>query len=780
MTDGTPRQDDELFHACLDLPPEQREAWLLAQLPDDLSRRMKVLRLLRAHDRIAGRTLQPLVELTGEADPTPERIGPYAITGVLGEGGMGVVYEAEQTEPVRRRVALKILKAGMDTRQVVGRFLAERQALAAMDHPFIAKVLDAGQTPGGRPYFVMERVEGEPLLDYCERRALGVRARIHLIVMVCQAVQHAHQKGVIHRDLKPSNVLVVDGEAGPRPTVIDFGIAKAISEDARTPGKLTTLLEQRLGTPAYMSPEQAAGTDVDTRTDIYALGVILYELLTGRVPADPGQMGTAAFLQKLAAGEIDPPPPSAVASARRLSPDLDAIVMKAIAVERERRYDSAAALAEDLERYLRDDPVAARPPTTSYRVRKFVRRHRLGLAAASVAVLALVAGAIAAGIGLMRARAAEARARAEARESAEVTQFLTSLFSASDPNMRTTTTLRELLDRAAARVGSELAGQPHVQTTLFAKLAHVYYSLGVHKQAASLAEQALALQEGAGIENLETADALLTLGRSVWQLGDLKRAQGLLARARDIRARLDAGNAIGMAEVLNNLGGLHGQLEQYDQAMAAYERARALLQQPGVPSNPHLGVTHRGMAIIRSRQGQHEQAFDLSRRALEIFRDAYGDDHPVTAQVYEDLAFYLKNRQRYAEARSMAERALAIKQRVLGPEHPQTAFPHAILGDVHAAEDRLAEAREQYEAALRIREKALGPKNPRTADMLVALGTILERQGDAAGSRRALARAHDIYLEVYGPDHSRTQGAAKALAKVRDKKGARAVASAAK
>lgn len=780
MADSTSPRDDDLFHACLDLPPEQREDWLLAQLPEDPARRMKVLRLLDAHDGIEGRTLQPLVEALGAPEAVPERIGPYAITAVLGEGGMGVVYEAEQTEPVRRRVALKVIKAGMDTRQVVARFLAERQALAAMDHPFIAKVLDAGQTPGGRPYFVMERVQGEPILDYCERRALDVRARIGLIAMVCQAVQHAHQKGVIHRDLKPSNVLVMDGEAGPRPTVIDFGIAKPMTEDAGAPAAPLTVLEQRLGTPAYMSPEQAAGTDVDTRTDIYALGVILYELLTGRAPADPGQMGTPVFLQKLAAGEIDPLAPSSVASARRLSADLDAIVMKAIAIERERRYGSAAALAEDLERYLRDDPVAARPPTTSYRVRKFVRRHRLGLAAASVAVLALVIGAVAAGVGLVRARAAEARAREEAAASAEVTEFLTSLFSASDPNTRSTTTLRELIDRAAARIGTELDGHPRAQTTLLVRLAHVYMSLGLHKQAASLADRALAIQDGAGVENLETADALLTLGRSVWQLGDLKRAQVVFARALDIRTRLDAANAIAIAEVLNNLGGLYGQIERYDEAVAAYERARALQQQPGVASTPQLGNTFRGMATVRARQRQYEQALDLDHRALEVFRAAYGDEHPVTAAAYENIGFDFKDLERYAEARSVGERALAIKQRVLGVDHPQTAFSHALLGDVHAAEGRLTEARAQHEAALRIREKALGPKSPRTADSLFAMGTILGRQGDVAGSGRALARAHAIYLEVYGPDHSRTQGAAKALAEVRDKTGTRAVASAAK
>ncbi|HET8648854.1 MAG TPA: serine/threonine-protein kinase, partial [Gemmatimonadales bacterium] len=389
-------------------------------------------------------------------DGAARRLGSYRLLRVLGEGGMGIVYEAEQLEPVHRRVAVKMVRAGMDTGEVLARFEAERQALAVMDHPGIARVLDAGAAETGRPYFVMELVKGVALTEYCDANRLTVSERVRLFIQICQAVQHAHQKGVIHRDLKPSNILITEQD-GPLPKIIDFGIAKALSQRL-TERTLVTAFGQSMGTPAYMSPEQAeaSGLDIDTRTDIYSLGVMLYELLVGRLPADPAELGLPSFILALTGRGNDPPRPStrltqvkqagaAIASLRRadvqhlvrqLRGDLDWIVMKAIEKDRSRRYDTANALAMDLQRFLSDEPVTARPPSPGYRLGKLVRRNRVAAIALGLVAVSVVAGGSLAVLGFVRARRAERQARHEAQVAAKTSDFLVQLFAVSNPNVR--------------------------------------------------------------------------------------------------------------------------------------------------------------------------------------------------------------------------------------------------------------------------------------------------------------------------------------------------------
>jgi non-specific serine/threonine protein kinase/serine/threonine-protein kinase len=419
--------------------------------------------------------------------PVPERIGPYRILDVLGEGGMGVVYEADETGSVRRRVALKVIRAGFATRDVITRFEAERQAMALMDHAGIAKVLAAGETEQGLPYVVMELVRGMPLTTYCDTHRLSVSQRVDLFIQVCLAVQHAHQKGVIHRDLKPSNILVVEEDGEPRPKIIDFGIAKAVG-GRLTENTLITHAGVALGTAAYMSPEQAEGTglDVDTRTDIYALGVILYELLVGKLPMDPEALGYHAFLVGLASREWQVPRPStryaaleyeksSVAHLRRTDPerlqraldgDLDLIVLHAMEPDRGRRYPTANALVLDLQRARADEPISARAPSAAYRVGKFVRRHRTGVAAATLAAAALVFSTVLATVGLLQARRSEQRATVQAAAAQSVTDFVEGLFSVFDPEQFSNdvpagdVTARELLARGADRARIELAAHP--------------------------------------------------------------------------------------------------------------------------------------------------------------------------------------------------------------------------------------------------------------------------------------------------------------------------------
>ncbi|MDX1646766.1 MAG: serine/threonine-protein kinase, partial [Longimicrobiales bacterium] len=478
-----------------------------------------------------------------------ERIGPYRLLDVLGEGGMGTVYLGEQTDPIRRRVALKVIKLGMDTREIVARFESERQALAVMEHPNIARVFEAGATEDGRPYFVMELVEGSPISTYCDGSRLTTRERVELFIAVCDAVQHAHQKGVIHRDLKPSNVIVTAKDGTPVPKVIDFGIAKAMGRDLTDRTKVTRA-GQLLGTPQYMSPEQAEGSglDVDTRTDVYSLGAILYELLAGAPPLDLERVPDAALGH--AVREKDPPTPSTrlttlgeaaerVARHRRtglhalkkeLAGDLDWIVMKAIEKDRGRRYGTPLALAEDLGRFLRREPVAARPPSRLYRARRFVQRNRAAVLAAVLVIVSLVAGATLATAGMLRARRAEERAEAQARTAEAAVDFLVELFRDASPYESTSGPLsaEDLLDRGRERLTTEVGEEPLLRRRLAAGMGEAYAYLGRLDEAESLFE------EEVGLAREHFRDDPVTLARSLQHLANISYLRREFDRAEQL------------------------------------------------------------------------------------------------------------------------------------------------------------------------------------------------------------------------------------------------------
>ena len=546
------KQIEDLYQAALTQPPEKRAEFIEQACPGDPQLRSEVESLLKD---AGARTsfFEGLLEFGSSEATAGAVIGSYHLLQPIGQGGMGEVWLAEQKQPVRRRVAVKLIKAGMDTREVVVRFESERQALALMDHPAIAKVFDAGSTPQGRPYFAMEYVTGMPITDYCDQHKLTLRQRLELFMAVCDGVQHAHQKAILHRDLKPSNILVGEVDGKPAPRIIDFGVAKATGQRL-TADSTFTRVGAIIGTPGYMSPEQAdsAGVDVDTRTDVYSLGVVLYELLVGVLPLDLRAMPLDQVLRTLR--EEDVPRPSAklrtlggqtgitaqnrgadaATLARQLRGDVDGIALRALEKDRSRRYPTPSELAADIRRYLRHEPVLARPAGAGYRARKYIRRHRLGVAFAATAVVLLISVAVAPLFALRRIT--RERDRAD-----RIATFMTGMFKVSDPSIArgNSITAREILDKASKEIDTGLSKDPELQAQMMQTMGDVYGSLGLHSQALPLLTRAVEIRRHMlGPQHPETLTSMSSLGRSLMEQGHYAEAEKSQRKALDIRRRV--------------------------------------------------------------------------------------------------------------------------------------------------------------------------------------------------------------------------------------------------
>jgi serine/threonine protein kinase/tetratricopeptide (TPR) repeat protein len=721
--------------------------------------------------------------------------GKYKLVEELGKGGMGVVFLADQTVPVKRQVALKIIKLGMDTHHVVARFEAERQALAVMDHPNIAKVFDGGATDTGRPYFVMELVKGIPLTTYCDQNQLTTRERLELFIPICEAVQHAHQKGVIHRDLKPSNVLVAVQDGKPVPKIIDFGIAKAI--DHRL-AESTLFTEQGLliGTPAYMSPEQAemSGLDIDTRTDIYSLGVMLYELLIGVLPFDQKMLRAAAFneIQRIIR-EIDPPRASTqivklgetnttIAEHRRTDPaslhrqlkgDLDCILMRAMEKDRTRRYETATGLAMDINRHLHNEPISARPPSTTYRLAKFARRHKVGLAAGVAVFLALVAGLVLATTGLIRAKRAEAvaagerdRANQETKTTRRVSDFLVSIFQVSDPRqaLGNTITAREILDKGAARVEEELKGEPLVKARLMDTMGTVYMNLGLFPQAAPLAERALEVrrQELAPDDPL-IAESMNSLGALRYTMGNLAEAEKLFRGALDIRRKKLGEENYEVSTSLNDLAMTLNALGRYDEAEPLYRQALAIRQKLFGKEHPDIAQSLNNLGMFLYRRAKYEEAEKLFRQALEMNRRLLGEVHPEIASYLNNLGMVLRDSGQLAEAETTFRQSVDLHHKLYGPDHPNYGNSVVNLAALLVRTGKFEEAERYYLEVIALYNKIYSENNFNTATVRSLLAECLTKTKKFPQAEKLLVESLAIIKGQFGQDHPRTQAIVRRL-----------------
>jgi serine/threonine protein kinase len=758
-----------------------RQAFLHDEVGDDLALRDRLDALLAAYEKPPGTLDRPLAVDPHTTDGTQSLSSPhpvethdnwtndaqskdigstlidtviadrYKLRQEIGEGGMGTVYLAEQLRPVRRQVALKLIKRGMDSRNVLARFESERQALALMDHPHIARVLDAGSTADGRPFFVMELVKGIPITDYCDAHRLDIPARLALFRQVCSAVQHAHQKGIIHRDLKPSNILVEAHDDKPVPKVIDFGRAKATSGMRLSDHSLFTAFGSVAGTPRYMAPEQAAfnALDVDTRADIYALGVILYELLTGSTPITRESLQRAALDEMLRViREVDPPTPSSrlstsealpsLAASRHVEParlsrlvrgELDWIVMKALAKERDRRYASAVGLADDLERHLNHEAVSAGPPTTAYRLRKFVRRNRVQVGAAAVVLLALVLGVVGTTLGLIEARRQEAIAIREAKEKEEARRAETDQRQAAD------------LQRGRAERGlAQVTKMNDILGSIFKDLDPRNVAKEGKPLTAVLGERldrATAEIEGEATgDPLAVARMQMTLGRSQLGLGYPDRAIGLYTRARATFASDPRTFVIleGQARCLANLG-------QFDKADALLDQVIASRRKTWGDVHPETLRARLLRAEFDLARGRLDAADAADRAILEECRTRLGADEPATITVGLALARVREARGDRAAAAPLYRTALESARKnptdreTLAAALTESGRSRLAAGDWSTAEAELREA-----VATRESQK---PQHWRTAEVRSLLGATLLGQNKTAGAAPLLRSGYE-------------------------------------
>ena len=781
----------EIFDAARSMPTSQRDQYLAEACSGDAELRKEVEELLDEHTRQSPLDtntpgeLAELISLEGvEGEPdVPTRVDRYTIIRHIGEGGMGSVYQARQQSP-DRSVALKVIKRGMDTRQVIARFEAERQAVAMMDHPNIARVFDAGTSEDGRPFFAMELVQGVSIIEYCRSKNLDMTSRLDLFVQVCRATQHAHQKGIIHRDIKPSNVLVAEIDGIPVPKMIDFGIAKA-TEPGLNDQTAITMHGQLVGTPAYMSPEQTrlSGRLVDTRTDIYSLGVLLYELFTGTTPFTDDDLlskGFAEMIRVIHDDEPDKPstrlltlekqgtaPSIGQAQSRRtlgsmLQGDLDWIVMKCLEKEPDRRYESASALAQDIERFTLNEPIEARPPTRSYQIKKFVQRHR-GRVIAGSAVLGVrilgIAGTTAGMIWALdeqsNAIASAKRAESETHRAEATVEFLlTDLLGAADPARmeERDLTVRQAVSIASESIGGKFADEPMLEAQIRTTIARTLEQLGIFDEAEPHHRRSMDIYRTIeGDAGMNTIYAMHSLASNLMYQSRFDEAIDLTLGQIEILRKDRAPGDDQLTNALSNLGVAYLQIGQYTQAAPILEESlQAKRDSLGRLDPSTLSSTHNLAGLYAQIQNE-DRALQLAKEAYEGRLEVLGPGDPRTFGSLNLVTWILNKLEQYNEAETILQDAIDQARERLGEAHLQTISLTRTLGYQYSKQGKFAQAEETLAPMLDVLRATLGDKNINTFSTMRTLAVNIAEQGRGEEALALFAQALEHARSVLPP-----------------------------
>ncbi len=767
------READRLIDAALDLPPERRDAFVAESCRGDADLERLVRRLLARIEGLEGdlgtapidgplgRSLLDRVT-DAETARIGDRVGPFRLTRELGRGGMAVVYEGERADgPFEQQVAIKLIKRGIDTEEVLRRFQLERQILAGLEHPAIARLIDGGVTADGLPYFALERVEGRPLVRYCQEEGLSLQRRLRLFLTICDAVSHAHARLVVHRDLKPSNILVT---ADGRVKLLDFGIAKLLDPAASGGDPAPTRTHLRLMTPEYASPEQLLGEPVTTATDVYQLGLLLYELLTGRRPFRLD--GAPSEVEQRILGEEPAAPSTAVtedpeagdrATRRRLSKDLrgdlDTIVLAALRKDPARRYASAGRLRDDVARVLDGRPISARPDTLGYRTRKFVQRHR---AAVAVAVLLTAgAGALTAGY-TWRLHREQARVREEAENARQMARALRGLLESAAPEgiHGDAMTVRELLDRGSAKLVEDLPDDPLLRASMLVVLGTTYTQLGSYDQALRHLEEAAELRrEHLGEDAPELAEALFEIGYTHYLQGRYAETESFYEQALAIQERALGPGHPALALTLCQTGLLRNRLGDPEGGRLLLERALAIREAAFGPESPEVAINLNNLGTIQESMHDYEGARRTHERVLAIKQKLYGPDHLSVGITEANLGGVLVRLGDLDRARPLLEHSVEVSNRIHGPDHYRTAIAVNNLAAAIYHQGDTARAAELYEEVVRAFESSLGPEHPRLGKPLESLGHIHREGGDLEQALAYFVRSTAVREAGLGPEH---------------------------